>query len=228
VDAQALARIVSSEKDFVYDSAAVPGLRLSLLDLWTMEESNWKEPWRPFLPWAGATSERTRRCWPQFRKDGIDWDTIPFAPRAALHPVPIRFDEYASWCGRAKVERYDGGLKIGGTEGTRRVAGMLFMTFGLVDVVRLAHPREWVMFLDRQEHQGTVQCEADPFLAQATYDSSEWDPGEISYHGEVRQLPIRWGWGETLEECRNDLRCAVEDWVLLRMARREPLSADEE
>jgi Uma2 family endonuclease len=228
VDDQTLSRIVATKQDFVYDSAAVPGLHLSLLDLWTMEEVARKEPWRPLLPFEGGSSERTHRRRPPARKGGIDWDTIPFGPRVALHPVPIRFEEYASWCGRAKVERYDGGLKIGGTEGTRRVAGMLLMTFGLVDVVRLAHPREWVMFLDRDEYQEAVRREACAFLAQASYDSDEWDPGEISYHSEVPRLPVRWGWGETFEECRNDLGRAVENWVLLRMARREPCSTDEE
>jgi Uma2 family endonuclease len=227
VDDRALARILSTREDFVYDSAAVPGLRLSLLDLWTMEDKVWKEPWRPFLPFEGCSRELTRHRWPPVRDDGIDWDTIPFSPRVALHPVPIHFAEYASWCGRAKVERFGGGLKIDGTEGTRRVAGMLLMTLGLVDIVRLAHPREWVMFLDRDQYEEAVGHEAGALLSGATYRSQEWAPGEISYRGEVPGLRDRSGWGESFQECRDDLRREVEDWILLKMARREPFLAEE-
>jgi hypothetical protein len=39
-------------------------------------------------------------------------------------------------------------LKIDGWEATRRIFGMLLMTFGLVDIVKLAHPRDWVLFLE--------------------------------------------------------------------------------
>jgi hypothetical protein len=227
-DERALARMIATGEDIVYDSVAVPELHLSLRDLFTMEEKVWEQPWRPFLPFGETSSEHVRPDWPPARKDGIDWDTIPFQPRVALHPVPIRFEEYASWCGRAKVERYGGGLKIDGTEGTRRVAGMLLMTLGLVDVVRLAHPREWVMFLDRDAYDEAVRCEAGPLLREATYKSQEWGPGEIFYHGEVPGLPDRSGWSESFEECRSDLRREVEDWILLRMARREPILPEEE
>ena len=41
------------------------------------------------------------------------------------------------------MERPGGGMIIGGREGSRHVLGLLLMTLGLVDVVRLAHPREW-------------------------------------------------------------------------------------
>ncbi|MFQ5854099.1 MAG: Uma2 family endonuclease [Anaerolineae bacterium] len=217
---QELQRIVDTKEDRIYESVAVPGLSQSLLQLWTMEEHSWKDPWRPFLPVGGYPDELPRL---RDHDEGITWDSIPFAPRADLEPVLIHFAEYISWCGRAKFERYGGGLKIDGTEGTRRVAGMLLMTLGLTEVVKLAHPREWVVFLDRDKHQATVQQRAEPFMRHAKYDSHEFRKDEIFYHGEIPQLPDVSGYGDTPNECEQDLRKVVEGWILLRIARREEI-----
>jgi predicted RNase H-like HicB family nuclease len=137
--------------------------------------------------------------------------------------VPIRFDEYASWCGRAKFERYGGGLKIDGSEGTRRVAGMLLMTVGLTEVVRMVHPREWLAFLDRERHQTEVREKTEDFMRTAAYDRREHPPDEPYYWGKIPQLPDLYGYGDSLEACRMDLETAVENWVRLRIARREPI-----
>ena len=131
------------KEDIIYHSEAVPGLSLSLMDLWTMEEHDWQDIWRPFRRIAAHPEPLPPS---RSRHEGMQWDTVPFGHRVALDPVAIRFEEYVSWCGRAKFEYYGGGLKIDGMEGTRRVAGMLLLTFGLREVVTLAHPREWVAF----------------------------------------------------------------------------------
>lgn len=217
---QELQRIVDTKEDRIYESVAVPELSVSILQLWSMEEYDWKDPWRPFLPVEGHSEDLPKVG---DHDEDITWDSIPFAPRVDLQPVPIRFAEYISWCGRAKFERYGGGLKIDGTEGTRRVAGMLLMTFGLAEVVKLAHPREWVVFLDRDRYQATVQQHAESFMRHAKYDPHEFPRDEIFYRGEVPELRYVSGYGDTLEECEQDLREAVEGWILLRIARREQL-----
>jgi hypothetical protein len=105
---------------------------------------------------------------------------------------------------------------------------MLLMTLGLVDVVSMAHPREWVMFLDRDQHQEVVRREAGSLMRQAKYDTHDYGLGEISCRDEIPRLPARSGWGETFAECRSDLTTTVEDWVFLNAALREPFLAEEE
>jgi Uma2 family endonuclease len=219
-DADAIRRIVEGENDLIYESVTIPGLSLSLKQLWTMEEHDWQNPWPPLLPIE--TPPREGR-WLQAREDGVGWDSIPYCPRVDLHPVPIRFEEFASWCGRAKFERYSGGIKIGGTEATRRIAGMLLMTFGLIEVVRLAHPREWVTFLDPSPFLPTVEAQTDLAMRLARYERDEHRPEEVYYSGTISRLPDLWGDGDTEEECRRDLTAQVKDWILLRLARREAL-----
>ncbi len=219
-DAHDVQRIVETQEDILYDSVAVPGLSLSLLRLWTMTHYDWNEPGHPFLPVAAHAETRSNL---KPRDDGIAWDAIPFAPRVDLPPVPIRFEEYVSWCGRAKFERYGGGLKIDGSEGTRRITGMLVMTVGLLETVKLAHPREWVTFLDRDPHQATLQHQTEIMMHRATYESHVYRKDERYYRGSLPQLPDLDGYGETLEACQHDLTQAVRGWMLLRIARREAL-----
>jgi Uma2 family endonuclease len=220
-DARELARNVATGEDSVYRSTAVPGLSLSLRQLLTMEEHDWSNPLPPFLPLPTDAGEAGRLS---LGEGGIQWDSIPFRPRVELEPVPIRFDEYASWCGRAKFERYAGGLKIDGTEGSRRVAGMLLMTFGLLEVVRLAHPREWLAFLDRDRYRAAVQQHVESIMRHAKYDRRDYRPDEVFYLGEIPSLPDLGGYGDSLEECERDLTATVERWVLQRIARRETIS----
>jgi len=217
--AQDLQRIVE-EEDVVYESTAVPGLALSLRQLWTMPRHEWKEGWPPFLPVDVRAHDPGKRS---HGSGGIQWDEIPFAPRVDLGPVPIRFEEYAAWCGRAKFERYGGGIKIDGTEGSRRVAGMLLMTLGLLDVVRLAHPREWITFLDRERYLPQVRHEASRFTSTAEYRRHDERSEEVYYSGRMAELPDLWAYGESAEACEQDMRWAVEGWILLRIARREPI-----
>jgi Uma2 family endonuclease len=213
-------RMVTSKEDMIYHSEAVPGLSLSLMDLWTMEEHDWQDTWRPFRRIAAHPEPLPPS---RSRHEGIQWDTVPFGPRVALDPVAIRFEEYVSWCGRAKFEYYGGGLKIDGMEGTRRVAGMLLMTFGLREVVTLAHPREWVAFLDPEPHRAAVAQHTARLMPQAQYEAHTYHQDRRYYRGTIAQLPDLSGYGDTLEECQHDLTKAVQGWVLLRLARQEPI-----
>ena len=219
--AQDIRRLLETETDYVYKSEAVPGLSLSIRQLWSMTGHDWQDRWAPFLPVVPHPEPLPRHT---ARQDGIAWDTIPFSPRVALEPTPMRFAEYASWCGRAKFERYGGGLKIDGSEGTRRVAGMLLMTFGLVEVVKLAHPRTWVTLLDRDTYHTAVEHHTERLMRQAQYRPLvQHQDGRITYHGEIPNLPALSGFGETIEACAQELTHHVQAWVLLTMARREPL-----
>jgi Uma2 family endonuclease len=209
----------------VYRSTAVPDLALSLAHLWTMNETDWDQPCLPFLP----PLHKEDGSWPERRRDDeLGWDSLPFAPRVGLQPVPIEFAEYISWGPEAKFEYLGGGLVIGGDEGSRRCLGMLLMTLGLVEVVKLATPREWVAFLNQEPYQALVQERTEALMAQARYESQNWSGDHSCVIGEIPQIPSVSVYEGTLEESQRALRAAVRNWVLLRIARRlDPSDIDQ-
>jgi Uma2 family endonuclease len=210
-------RRAAPEADGAFRSAALPGLALSVPEVWTLEARPGSGDGRPFLaparslpPLVGARG----------LPEELGWDSVPFAPRVALGPQPIRFEEYISWCGRAKFERYGKGLVIGGSEATRRVFGMLLMTLGLDEVVRLAHPRDWVTFLAPEVHPGVGERVA-ALLKRAAFASHEGFGDRPYWSGEVEGVDWVTSYGESEEECRRALAANVREWVLLRLARGE-------
>lgn len=206
-----------ADSEGVYRSTAVPGMALSLPHLWTMDATHWDPAGLPFLPPPEGNDA------PYLLYDsgegGLGWDSLPFAPRVDLQPVPIRFEEFASWCPEAKFESI-GGLWIGGSEGSRRSMGMLLMTLGLVEAVKLATPRDWVTFLHPEPYQDLVRTHTDALMARA-----EFEPAQMfDEHYVYGRLPDHWGLsavGEDADECRRSLTQKVRDWVLLRIARGE-------
>ena len=46
---------------------------------------------------------------------------------------------------------------------------------------------------------------------------------EDPYYGEIAELPGVWAAGKSLEECRNNLREAVEGWILLSVRKGLPI-----
>lgn len=77
--------------------------------------------------------------------EGIDWSRseLGFAP-ALEEPVPIMFEDYIYWCPEPKFEFMDGKPYIGSRDGIKGLIKIFLMTFGLVESVKLLHPREWV------------------------------------------------------------------------------------
>ena len=59
-------------------------------------------------------------------------------------------------------------------------------------------------------------------LAKATYEIIK---DEEPYYGEIPGLQGVWASGKTLEECRRNLAEAIEDWVLLSIAKGLPIPA---
>ena len=42
---------------------------------------------------------------------------------------------------------------------------------------------------------------------------------EEPYYGEIRELKGIWATGKTLEECRNNLREVLEEWIIINLNR---------
>ena len=57
-------------------------------------------------------------------------------------------------------------------------------------------------------------------LSRARYEIIE---DEAPYYGEVPELQGVWATGKTLEECRKNLREAIEDWIFLSVKENLPI-----
>lgn len=60
----------------------------------------------------------------------------------------------------------------------------------------------------------------DAAMRLARYELLE---DEAAFYGEIPDCPGVWAKGETLEECREELRSALEDWLLFRLTRQLPI-----
>jgi predicted nucleotidyltransferase len=126
-----------------YRPASVPGLAFLPARLWQED-----------LPWNASVFEVESALpagWSYQAQEGIDWDEVSFVPNPALEPRVLSFEEFASWCPRAKFEGDGVRTIIEGQRGTRNVLGMLLRTFGLSEAVKLVHPRAWVAGLAQAE-----------------------------------------------------------------------------
>lgn len=78
---------------------------------------------------------------------GIDWNHLPTQFSIGLEPVAIAFEDYLYWVPESKFEFVEGKPWIGCEPGVRGLTGMLLMSLGLLDALRLFHPQEWVAAL---------------------------------------------------------------------------------
>jgi predicted RNase H-like HicB family nuclease len=59
-------------------------------------------------------------------------------------------------------------------------------------------------------------------LRHAHYEILE---GKEGFYGSIPQLPGVWAQAGTLEECREELSSALEDWLLFSLSRQQPVPA---
>ena len=101
-----------------------------------------------------VTSAWQPRSWHLIEEEGPEsWDSIPFEPRLDLEPVPIQPEQFVSWCPEGKLESDPFPLIGRGTWGTRNAIGMLLMSVGMVETVKLIPAYEWVRVLRRIERE---------------------------------------------------------------------------
>ncbi|MGJ3254092.1 MAG: Uma2 family endonuclease [Elainellaceae cyanobacterium] len=127
-----------------YDVSSVPGLTFLPDKIW-LAKDDWDYPLEE--TWFEVAADAPRLTRISQMGEGVDWSKALLKFPVALDPVAIAFDDYIYWCPEAKFEFLNGRPDIGGREGIKGLAGMLMMTFGLAEVVKLAHPRDWVTAL---------------------------------------------------------------------------------
>ncbi|MGG6297908.1 Uma2 family endonuclease [Leptolyngbya sp. AN02str] len=128
-----------------YAVSSIPGLTFLPDQVWLAKKDDWDYPLAE--NWFDVAADVPRLTRIPRVGDGVDWSKALMKFPVALDPVAIAFDDYIYWCPEAKFEFLNGRPDIGGREGIKGLAGMLMMTFGLTEVVKLAHPRDWVAAL---------------------------------------------------------------------------------
>ncbi|MCY7275797.1 MAG: Uma2 family endonuclease [Phormidesmis sp. CAN_BIN44] len=124
-----------------YAVSSVPGLTFIPNRLWVPGDGEeYRENWDLFEVAENAATV-ARIPWGE---SGIDWERIPTQFSIGLEPTAIAFDDYLYWCPESKFECVDGKPWIGGKAGSRDLLGMLLMTLGVLDVIRLFSPQQWV------------------------------------------------------------------------------------
>lgn len=124
-----------------YAVSSVPGLTFIPSRLWVVgEQGEYRGNWDLFEV-AEDASTVARVPWGE---SGIDWERLPTQFLIGLEPTVVAFGDYLYWCPESKFEYVDGKPWIGGKAGSRDLLGMLLMTLGVLDVIRLFHPQQWV------------------------------------------------------------------------------------
>jgi len=141
-----------------YAVSSVPGLIFLPDQLWVKEEDRDRGNWNLFE----MTPEITLGERIPFYEGGIDWNHLPNQFPIGLEPVTIPFEGYLYWVPESKFEFVDGKPWIGSKEGVRGLTGMLLMSLGILETLRLFHPHQWVAALlnTRTHIQNDVQRKA--------------------------------------------------------------------
>lgn len=140
------------DPDGRHRSTVLPGLTFDPARLWAClddrQERREFEDWIVFVEPSDislglSTAINDRERW--------TWEWRSYIPPVALQPTPISFEQFIDWCPEAKFELLEGLPHIGGWDGTRKLLGLLLMTFGLEETVQFLHPREWLAALLEEE-----------------------------------------------------------------------------
>jgi hypothetical protein len=180
-------QLQSPDESGRYPVSSVPGLTFFPDKIWLEEDGDWQSPLENNWFEVAADAPRLERI-PKMG-EGVDWSRRLSKFRVGLEPVAIAFEDYIFWCPEAKFEFANGRPEIGGRDGIKGLAGMLLMTLGLLDVVRLAHPRDWVAALLQGRSQA---CDPNHKAAWwqlarevATFLRSHYDVTRIAVAGDL-------------------------------------------
>ena len=123
-------------------SDALPGLVLHAEKLWAIKENPWKN-YRRLVSYQQSGQEPKALAKPTYTTYTADYQ-LAFAPEIGLDPTPISFAEFISWAPEAKFEWDNGRSHIGGGYDTNlHLTGLLLMTVGLKEAVRMLPAEAW-------------------------------------------------------------------------------------
>ncbi|GAP97977.1 Uma2 family endonuclease [Leptolyngbya sp. NIES-2104] len=137
-------QVQTPDADGCYAISSLPGVTFLVERLWQPDIQDLNPCAEPWFEVAADTPKRPKLT---SVGEGLDWSKALLKFPVGLDPVPIRFEDYIYWCPPTKFELVNGQINIGGQDGIKGLAGMLMMTFGLREVVKLAHSQAWVQAL---------------------------------------------------------------------------------
>ncbi|NHC36886.1 Uma2 family endonuclease [Scytonema millei] len=140
------------DSDGYYRPSSIPDLAFCPTPLWREEDCECSQGEREMFILEASQPPYQKS---QSIDDGLGWGCLPFAPILQLEPTPISFEQYICWCPEAKFEFADGKIQIGGDMGIRNLIGLLLMTFGLANAVKVLPLQAWIGAL--QERVGLEQ-----------------------------------------------------------------------
>ena len=140
-------RLVENNADLT--SEVLPDLTVHPALLWQVKADPWQNYRDLATLSANAPAKVSARKAPRWAdKDAYHNPSLPFSPDIGLSPTPISFEQFMSWAPEAKFE-WDGEKPHigGGTDTNLHLTGLLVMTFGLVETVRLLPAEAWSAYL---------------------------------------------------------------------------------
>lgn len=121
----------------------LPALTLRTDRMWRVKADPWKN-YFDLVTVDEAFSEVKSRRKKRKAADAAQETDLPFAPDIRLGPTPISFAQFIAWAPEAKFEWDDGKPHIGGGYDTNlHLTGLLLMSLGLVEAVRLLPADAW-------------------------------------------------------------------------------------
>ncbi len=173
------------DSDGDYRPSSIPGLAFRPDALWQEDED-----YNPLESKTFKVEQPVEDFQRVQAEAGPQWGSLLFIPNIQPSPVPIAFEEYISWCPRAKFEFIEGKPLIGSTPGTRNVLAMLLMTFGLESAVQLLPPQAWIeglrQRLEWEQHDEERKAELWQLARQAAERlRSHFDLGRLGVIGDL-------------------------------------------
>ena len=168
-----------------YHPSSIPGLAFRPDALWNEDED-----YNPLESRTFKVEQPIEDYQRIHAEEGPKWGSLLFIPNIQSSPVPICFEEYISWCPRAKFEFIEGKPLINSTPGTRNVLAMLLMTFGLESAVKLLPPQAWIeglrQRLEWEQHDAERKAEWWKLARQAAEQlRAHFDLGRLGVIGDL-------------------------------------------
>lgn len=204
-------------------SVGMPGLVCTPAQLWSAidQRAAWQDA-VSVLAIDAAQITIGKRTPPNDHTDWT-WEWSPFTPAIQVSPTAISFDQFLEWCPESKFELLDGRPSIGSWEGTKTTLGMLSMTFGLEEVVRLLQPQVWVdALLSEEANRQQDTARRDMWWGRARQASAllreQFNMGQVAVIGDLLQgAPLNY-WSELtlvvpeiLREQRHELYVTLDN-----------------
>lgn len=183
-----------------YALSSIPGLTFLTENLWlTKEDDKLTHPMEKHFFEIADNAVRMPNRRPRYTEAGLDFhDRLTFP--IELEPVSIPFEDFAYWTPESKFEFSDGKPDIGGAEGVRGLTGMMLMTFGLIEAVKLFHPKDWVQALIHLRSIDMMPQEETPAWRQAIeiaiFLKDQYDCTRVAVSGDLVDIGTLTAWSD--------------------------------